>query len=63
MTDIDYTKNEIPKDYKCGYCGATNCKLWRQQNLTTTFYKLRCVECAATDQGKNIEDMVLRLEQ
>lgn len=26
---IDYSKNEIPKGYKCKECGVSGVKLWR----------------------------------
>ncbi|HVM76940.1 MAG TPA: hypothetical protein VMU07_02180, partial [Candidatus Paceibacterota bacterium] len=47
-----YLNGEIPKDYKCGNCGATNCKLWREYQTCNP--QLLCALCAAIDQKKDI---------
>lgn len=43
----------VPKDYVCGRCQATNCKLWRETGGTD----LLCVRCAATDKRMSIESI------
>ena len=48
----EYLNGTIPSDYKCGECGATSCKLWRQSQTFSP--KILCAKCAAKDQGKNI---------
>lgn len=47
-----------PPDYKCGYCGATNCKLWRKYQFCSI--NLLCADCAALDQNEDISDIDAR---
>jgi hypothetical protein len=55
MDGVDYSKQATPSDYKCGNCGATGVKLWR--GYQTMAPALRCCNCAASEQGKNISDI------
>lgn len=52
---VDYTRLEVPAHYKCGKCGATNCKLWREYQ--TFRINLRCANCAAETEQKDIRDI------
>jgi hypothetical protein len=54
---IDYSKQETPPNYKCGECGATGCKLWREYQTFLHHQTLRCAKCAAEDQGVDISDI------
>lgn len=49
---VDYSKPETPKDYKCGGCGATGCKLWRE--YSTFSPALACAPCAAKSGDRDI---------
>ena len=50
-----YLNGEVPENYICGVCGASNCKLWRPYQ--TFIIELYCAECAAEDQNKCISDL------
>lgn len=62
MKSLDYSKTEVPSDYKCKKCGATNCKLWRETSFCAP--DLFCVDCACTDQNKtnNVNEEGLRVD-
>lgn len=49
---VDYSKQEVPPNYKCGKCGATNCKLWRDYQTFLDKQSLLCLKCACDEQGK-----------
>lgn len=55
MDGVNYSKKSTPPDYKCGDCGATGVKLWREYQ--TFDPALRCCNCAAKSQGKDISDI------
>jgi len=55
MNGVDYSKKTVPADYKCGSCGATGVKLWREYQTVSP--ALRCCNCAAKEQGKDIHDI------
>lgn len=42
-------------EYKCGLCGATDCKLWREYQTFLEHQALYCAPCGAKAQGKSIE--------
>lgn len=42
------------EEYKCGNCGKTNCKLWRDVSLNL---HLLCCDCAAKKEGKSVADI------
>lgn len=50
MKGIKYASGKAPDEYKCGECGATGCKLWREYQ--TFAPRLLCAGCAMTDQKK-----------
>lgn len=52
---VDYSKTEVPKEYVCAECGATNCKLWREYQ--TFDPQLLCCDCAGKDQEKDVSTM------
>lgn len=52
---FSYSSRKLPHGYVCSECGATGCKLWREYN--TSEPRLLCCECAAKDQGKNIDSI------
>ncbi len=54
---VDYSKREVPPNYKCGKCGATGCKLWREYQTFLEHQTLLCANCAAKDQKKDISDI------
>jgi DNA-directed RNA polymerase subunit RPC12/RpoP len=54
-TPFSYADTAVPTDYKCGTCGATNCKLWREYQ--TFGPSLKCADCAAKEGGKDISDI------
>lgn len=45
-----YSTNNIPSDYKCWDCGATNCKLWRYSGFPPI--ELQCANCCIKAQCK-----------
>ncbi len=49
---VDYSKQEVPPNYKCGKCGATGCKLWRLYQTFLDKQSLLCLKCACDEQGK-----------
>jgi hypothetical protein len=42
-------------EYKCGVCGATGCKLWREYNYLGV--NLQCAPCAAKSQKRDISSI------
>jgi hypothetical protein len=50
---VDYTKEEVPAEYKCSECEATGCKLWRDYGVSEN-QNLLCAKCAAKEQEKDI---------
>lgn len=50
-----YLNGVIPHNYKCGECGATGCKLWREYQTSSP--NILCAKCAAKNQKKNIDDI------
>lgn len=53
MERVDYSTTETPVEYECMGCGATGCKLWRDEWYSP---QLLCADCAETDQGMPISD-------
>jgi len=49
---MKYSENTVPAGYKCGTCGATGCKLWRDSSFCPD---LKCAPCAARAQKRSIE--------
>lgn len=49
---MKYSAPGVPRAYKCGKCGATGCKLWREYQ--TVAPKLLCAPCAAANQNRDI---------
>src|SRR5262249_37719640 len=62
MKKVDYSKPATPADYKCGNCGATGCKLWREYQTFSP--QLLCVDCACKDQNKtnNVDEQGLQMD-
>jgi hypothetical protein len=54
---VNYSKNETPPNYKCGKCGATGCKLWRDYQTFLEHQSLLCVKCAGQEQEKVVYDI------
>lgn len=52
MNGVNYSSTTTPPEYKCGDCGTTGVKLWREYQ--TMQPNLFCAHCAAKDQGKSI---------
>jgi hypothetical protein len=42
--------------YKCGACGASGCKLWREYGTYSAII-LRCAPCAAKEQKRDISSI------
>lgn len=55
MDNVNYSSTITPADYKCGNCGATGIKLWREYQ--TIAPKLLCATCAAKDQRKSVNSI------
>jgi len=52
MKIVDYSSTSVPSDYKCRGCGATNCKLWRENGgFPCGDILLECVDCAVKSQN------------
>jgi len=49
---VDYSKQKVPPNYKCGKCGATSCKLWRDYQTFLDHQSLMCLNCACREQNK-----------
>ncbi len=49
---VDYSKQEVPPNYKCSKCGATGCKLWRDYQTLLNNQSLVCLTCAFREQKK-----------
>jgi hypothetical protein len=49
---FSYTNRSVPDGYKCGECGATNCKLWRRYQTFLENQALFCCDCAIKNQTK-----------
>lgn len=54
---VDYSSTAAPESYKCGGCGRTGVKLWREYQTFLDHQSLRCADCAAADQGRDITSM------
>lgn len=57
MTAFTYTNPAIPAGYKCGTCGATGCKLWREYQTCADYQTLECCDCASKSQSTAIDDI------
>ena len=44
-------------DYKCSVCDKRDVKLWRQYQTFSENIKLLCMDCAALDQNKNVDEI------
>lgn len=53
MKNVNYSSSEVPKDYKCKLCGATNCRLWRDYGSFSP--RLLCLNCTEKDQNKRYD--------
>jgi hypothetical protein len=53
---VDYSKGP-PPEYRCDDCGASNVKLWREYQTFLSQQRLRCCDCAAKDQGRDVSDI------
>lgn len=42
----------VPAKYDCSKCKATNCKLWREYQVSANRTDLFCASCGLTDQKK-----------
>ena len=51
---FSYSDAGTPKGYKCGECGATGVKLWREWNTFLDYQTLRCVKCACGGKKQDI---------
>jgi hypothetical protein len=52
---FSYTNPAVPDDYKCGTCGATGCKLWREYQAFMP--SIECCDCAGKSQGKDVSQI------
>lgn len=52
---VESTVKFVPPDYKCGKCGATGIKLWRE--YMTVNPRLLCAVCASEEENENIADI------
>lgn len=44
---VDYSSTIPPFAYRCGGCGASHCKLWREYQTCADYTVLLCCDCAA----------------
>jgi len=56
----NYRCSQTPSGYKCAKCGKSGVKLWRDYNTFLSYNQLLCCDCAAVDQGKDIDDIDAR---
>lgn len=52
---VDYTKDEVPENYKCSKCNAHGVKLWRECNVFFDHNDMSCCRCASAEEGVNVE--------
>ena len=53
---VKYSSSVVPFDYKCKRCGATNCKLWRE-DPATAIPQLLCAYCAGKNEDRSVDDI------
>lgn len=46
-----------PEHYRCGECGVTGVRLWREYNTFLDYQHLYCRACATKAQNKTAEDI------
>lgn len=51
---VDYASDTTPDGYRCGTCGATGCKLWREYQTFLEHQSLSCCDCAGASQKKDV---------
>lgn len=44
----------VPETYKCGRCGVTGCKIWREYQVFQSALVLECCDCAGKSQDKDV---------
>jgi hypothetical protein len=54
MEAFSYSSGSVPAGYRCGTCGATGCKLWREYSTFLDHQTLECCDCAGKSQSKDI---------
>lgn len=54
---FSYASADAPPTYTCGGCGKHGVKLWRDYQTFLDYQTLRCADCAAANQGKDISTM------
>ena len=53
MGKVDYVTCEVPLGYKCGKCGVSGVKLWRDYQTFLEHQRLLCSDCAVKDQEED----------
>lgn len=56
-TPFKYKNGVVPSSYRCGVCGATGRKLWRDYNTMLTQQTLRCGRCACKEEEKDFKQL------
>lgn len=51
---FSYSNPVIPNGYKCGTCGKSGCKLWREYQTFLDQQTLECCDCAGKGQDKDV---------
>lgn len=54
---VDYSSRKTPSSYACGVCKKTGVKLWRDYGGMLSTQTLRCIGCAATEEGVSVRRM------
>jgi len=54
---LDYTKNNVPKNYKCHICDVQNVKLWRDSRVCASDITLFCARCASLKTNVDISSI------
>ncbi len=53
MGAVNYASAEVPVLYRCGGCGASGVKLWREYQTFLENQSLRCAACACVEQTRD----------
>lgn len=51
-----YESGQVPSTYKCGRCGRTHVKLWRDYNTLLDYQELVCAPCITEECKEKGED-------
>lgn len=55
VASFKYTDGEVPDGYKCGNCGKTGVRLYRDYNTFLEYQHLTCRSCTIKENGEPSE--------